>query len=286
MKEAPEDESFIDQWPQPLHPNKLPTPYQILNHKRGTSYSKARFYELVKLYHPDRSDHHSHASLCRTIPIHIRLERYRLIVAAHTILSDPYKQTAYDVHGAGWAGTPEAIRAQYPKHGPDSPMNNATWEDWERWYERFSPDGRGKNYKRGRQKPVFLSNTTFVSLIAFLAALGGIGQATRVDSNTKSILLLREELHEKNSKEFRRVRDEARGLSREERIAHFLRVKDPAAYAHDGLRKVMLEMDVCGPGQGKAGGAPNRDADFRRPYQSTGQGRHPLQRQVDATSSA
>lgn len=286
MKDVPHDEAFIDQWPQPLPPNSLPTPYQILNHKRGTAYSKARFYELVKLYHPDRTDHPSHASLCKAIPSHIRIERYRLIVAAHDILSDPYKQTSYDVHGAGWAGSPEAMRAHYPKYGPDSPMNNATWEDWERWYERFSPNGGGKNYKRGRQKPVFLSNTTFISLIAVLAALGGIGQATRVDTNTRSLLQLREEAHEKNSEEYRRVRDEARGFTRDERIAHFLRSKDPAAYAHEGLRKVMLQMDVCGPGQGKAGGAVNRDADFRRPYQSTGQGQHPLQQQVDTASAS
>lgn len=156
-------------------------------------------------------------------------------------------------------------------------MNNATWEDWEAWYEKFRPEPR----HRHKQKPVFLSNGAFVSLIALLAALGGVGQATRVEANTKTILQLREERHERASAEFKKVRESARGFTREERVLNFLRMRDPAAYAHPGLRSMMLDMDVCGPGQGRAGGVRNKDADFRRSYRDTGQGKHPLQHRVD-----
>lgn len=175
---------------------------------------------------------------------------------------------------------------QYPRHGPDSPMNNATWEDWETWHEKFRPEsGEAPNPKK-RQKPLFLSNGAFVSLIALLAGLGGVAQGTRMEGHTKTILQIREELHERASAEYKRVREEARGFSKDERIEHFLRSRDPAAYAHESLRSAMLEMDVCGPGQGKDGGAPNRDADFRRSYRDTGQKQHPLHHQVDAAQSS
>ena len=283
VKESSQDKPFIDQWPQSLHPNKLPSPYQILDHKRGTTYSKARFVELVKLYHPDRTDHPAHASLCKAVPAAVRLERYRLIVAAHTILSDPYKSRMHELNGAGWAGQPDVIRMRYPRSGPDSPMANATWEDWEVWYERQRA-ARGEQ-PPPRRRPVFMSNGAFVSLIGVLAALGGVGQAARADSTTKAVLLLREEAHEEAAREIRRVRDEARGFSKDERIENFLRSRDPAADKHEGLRDLMLQMDVCGPGQGVAGGARNRDADFRRSYPDTGQKSHPLQHKVDAAST-
>jgi curved DNA-binding protein CbpA len=273
-----EDEDFIDHWPQSIHPHTLPTPYQILSHTRGAPYTKTRFCELVKLYHPDHTDHPAHALLCRHISTPDRLERYRLIVAAHAILSNPAKRAAYDIHGAGWAGHPDVPRPQYPKHGPDSPMHNATWEDWEKWYTRFESDGRGRGQG---QKPVFLSNSAFISLVAILAALGGIGQATRAETTTKSVLALRDEAHERASRELARVKSKRIGFTKEERIEAFLRTRDPSGYNHEGLRKVMLDMDVCGTGDG----IRNRDSDFRRSYAKTGQARHPLQAQV-ATAEA
>ena len=157
-------------------------------------------------------------------------------------------------------------------------MHNATWEDWEKWYARFDPDGRGRGQ---RQKPVFLSNSAFISLVAILAALGGIGQATRAESTTKTVLALRDEAHERASRELARVKSERTGFTKEERIEAWLRARDPAGYNHEGLRRVMLDMDVCGTGEG----VRNRESDFRRCYARTGQARHPLQAQV-ATADA
>ena len=67
--------------------------------KDDAIYSKTRFHELVKLYHPDMSPGKS-----EDIPRQVKIERYRLIVAAHTILSDPTRRSAYDRFGAGWNG--------------------------------------------------------------------------------------------------------------------------------------------------------------------------------------
>ena len=121
--------------------------------------------------------------------------------------------------------------------------------------------------------------------MAVLAALGGVGQAARADGASRAVRQLREEAHEEAAREIRRVRDEARGFSKDERIESFLRGREPAADRDDGLRRLLLHMEVCGPGQGVAGGARNRDADFRRSYSDTGQKSHPLQHKADAAST-
>ncbi|KAK4909169.1 J domain-containing protein 1, partial [Elasticomyces elasticus] len=99
-------------WPAPPHGHVYPTPYQIFALEKSAPYSKARFYELVKLYHPDRNHCSSTPAPAPTHPERlshkVKIERYRLIVAAHTILSDPARRSAYDRFGAGWNGRPDA----------------------------------------------------------------------------------------------------------------------------------------------------------------------------------
>lgn len=116
-------------WPEVTSANKIPTPYQIFNQKKGSPYSKERFYELVKLYHPDRHD------VSDGLSYDTKLERYRLVVAANDLLSDPVKRGAYDCYGAGWNGAPD-VRGPSGggrgwSGGPNGPSRNATWEDCE-----------------------------------------------------------------------------------------------------------------------------------------------------------
>ncbi|KAF3347304.1 hypothetical protein VdG2_04583 [Verticillium dahliae VDG2] len=64
----------------PSHSN--PTPYDIFAIDKATPYTKARFYELVKLYHPDthpREGGHAAPRGLTGLPAAVRLERYRLI---------------------------------------------------------------------------------------------------------------------------------------------------------------------------------------------------------------
>ena len=88
------------------HSPTIPTPYQIFGQKKDSPYSKRKFYELVKLYHPDRHDYGSSGNLPSYTT---KLERYRLIVAANDILSNPVKRAAYDRYGSGWNGQPDAL---------------------------------------------------------------------------------------------------------------------------------------------------------------------------------
>src|SRR5262249_52867659 len=149
-----------------------------------------------------------------SIPQHVRLERYRLIVAAHAILSDPLRRSAYDRYGAGWNGHPEAAgrsrgRASWG-NGPD-PMQNATWEDWERFYQHSNSGGAA----HGQQTPIWMSNGAFVALIMMVAALGGVGQATRAGNYAQTLVDQRDRVHNEASRNLRHAMQSARGLNRE-----------------------------------------------------------------------
>ncbi|KAI9816513.1 MAG: hypothetical protein M1827_001645 [Pycnora praestabilis] len=247
------------EWPELPTASGTPTPYQIFNQKKGAPYSKRRFYELVKLYHPDRNSHDldfSADNLSHTV----RLERYRLVVAANNILCDPVKRNAYDRWGAGWSGQPEVGMSRQGWHNAagegwagagghhhHSPSQNATWEDWERWYQK---DAGAK----GPQEPLYFSNTAFISLIVVFAALGGIGQATRVGNFSMNFIEQRNQLHDETSKELRRARSEANGFgNKDERIQSFLKMRDPASHGisdpqEEGYRRLLPAPEVCSSG--------------------------------------
>ncbi|PYI04650.1 hypothetical protein BO78DRAFT_420394 [Aspergillus sclerotiicarbonarius CBS 121057] len=82
-------------WPSP---SDL-TPYNILGLQPGDPYNKGTFYDLDKIYHPDR-----YQTVPSDLPPTIREHRYRLVVAAHELLSNPHKRLTYDHYGVGWGG--------------------------------------------------------------------------------------------------------------------------------------------------------------------------------------
>ena len=230
-------------WPPATPP---PTPYQIFALPPSAPYSKRRFYELVKLYHPDR--HHCHHPHHAALPFATKVERYRLVVAANAILSSPEKRSQYDRYGAGWgAHAPNSPHA----HGPratayrdpaDSPHHNATWEDWERWYQRDA---------RGPQEPRFFANGAFVALVVMLATLGGVGQATRAGNQSLGLMEERERLHDETSKELMRRRSESlqamrEGGERDGRIRRFLeeRERDPRFVEMEEEREREVEAEA------------------------------------------
>lgn len=239
-------------WPDLPSPNAVPTPYQIFGLKRDSPYSKCRFYELVKVYHPDRNGHESGSLETNGIPGSIKMERYRLIVTAHEILSDPVKRSAYDESGAGWDGRPEHAPPKY-NWGQnnetrwsgfdrnDSPFRNATWEDWEKWYQR------GKT----KQKPVFFSNGGFLMLVLTAVFLGGFGQSVRVGDYSNIFQRQVEKVHDDASKAIRQRRTESQGFgNRDERLQNFLRTRDPHGYGitdlmEESYRRLLPEPEIC-----------------------------------------
>lgn len=113
-------------WPEINKSQGIPTPYQIFNQRKGSPYSKRRFYELVKMYHPDMHDHESSNP---DLSSATKTERYRLVVAANDILSDPVRRGAYDTYGAGWNGQPDVARSRDSQYQP-GPWGNANARGW------------------------------------------------------------------------------------------------------------------------------------------------------------
>lgn len=237
-------------WPAPGNPPRPPTPYAIFAQSPTEPYSKRRFYELVKLYHPDRLKH-SPISLTHS-PTELT-ERYRLVIAANVILSSPSKRALYDRSGHGWLEAFDVSEAYGGKDGSykygthhrwrtdgsaaynwpvdQDPMYNATWEDWERWYraevlrrrgnhrrypakgwrDYFSSDGR-RHAADGAaaQAPVYANNYAFISIVFLLAALGGAGQATRANGQAKTRLERSQIVNDQTSKVLMEARQNTR----------------------------------------------------------------------------
>ena len=210
------------------------------------------------LYHPDRfcsGEDHIHR-----LPDRVRNERFRLVVAANEILSDPVKKRAYDRYGAGWNGLVGVEReAQVYRHAaatarrgsggaskhpwwtreawsqregdePPDPYRNATWEDWERYHAWRD----GTAYPQ-RQKPVYMSNVAFMSMLFCLVTIGSILNISHTQESGKMHVADRAKLHEQISKDMSRRRREAIELGdKGERVRNFLRNRDPYGQLNGG----------------------------------------------------
>lgn len=208
---------------------KCPTPYQIFALRKNDAYSKSRFYQLVKLYHPDKN-----GSSGSKMSQEIKSERYRLVVAANDILSDPAKRSAYDRLGAGWDGRVDAAAKANSATGPfnqnwrpptDPVWQNATWEDWERWREARDDEAMG--IKRGKQSPLYMQNSYFIALIALLALMGSSANYSRAQDAGQHFVEQRDIVHDRAAKELRKVKQDVQGMrGRDERIQWFLRNRE------------------------------------------------------------
>jgi curved DNA-binding protein CbpA len=239
------DDAELLKWPEAEKPHKTPTPYQILKCKRGDAYTKHRFYALVKLYHPDRC--HASAAISQ-LPLHVRLERYRMLVTAHDILSDIEKRKAYDAWGHGWAGhhnTPTAPRNNdwdyNSRRWSTDPRNNATWEDWERWH--YENDGS----KDADARTIQMSNFTFMALIFAFVSIGGVVQGTRFNTFNNSVIERRDQLHREASMEYRRSKNATLSGDKDERIRTFLEHRESTIIGEQSYQRLLPPAGTCSP---------------------------------------
>jgi curved DNA-binding protein CbpA len=218
-----DDDPTSPAWPK----SKDPTPYEIFDQAKSSPYNKKTFYQLVKLYHPDRHVHTS--GLDGSITQKAKLERYRLVVAANDILSNPTKRRAYDLYGAGWGGASEMSNTAYREADrawraqAGTAAHNATWEDWERWH--WEKNGR-RDGAAGRSEPRYMSNGLFVMTICVFVILGGWGQATRAGNHGMYLVEMQDKKDNHISEEMWRRRKEKALLTREDRVENFLRSRE------------------------------------------------------------
>ncbi|KAK7739773.1 J domain-containing protein 1 [Cytospora paraplurivora] len=218
VREESDDQNKSDAPPAPSWPaSKNPTPYEIFDQAKADPYNKKTFHQLVKLYHPDRHQHTTHLPLSHAT----KIERYRLIVSANDILSDPAKRRSYDLYGAGW-GLQGDMRNKYReaeqmwRSQPDSAANNATWEDWERWHAR-------QKQKQDGKAPVYdSSNQAFTFMIVGLLLIATFGRMTM----GFHVADLQEKQLHATSGDMRQIRERKGLLSKEDRIDSFLKERE------------------------------------------------------------
>ncbi|EXJ84913.1 hypothetical protein A1O3_05588 [Capronia epimyces CBS 606.96] len=230
-------------WPCRRTTSWTPSPYEIFDLAKDAVYTKHKFYELVKIYHPDRNGTGSSGGIGHGE----RLERYRLVVQAHEILSDPVKRRAYDASGFGWGSTGAATRhsrgftngqGKTYGFGPDddsSIFQNATWEDWERWRQRH--DHPNKQESSG----TYIHTNTFASLVILLAVISGVFQATRAGQFSGQLEEKAKAFSEETSRFLasRAEQYQENQLDVDGRIKHFLAKRDPSKY---GLKNEETEV--------------------------------------------
>lgn len=131
--------------------------------KKDAKYLKSRYFDLVKIYHPD-----SKASpLARKLPKEECLARYRLIVDAHEILSDDQKRLAYDAYGLGWT-LPSRSRGLRRRSSPDT-----RYYGWNKDGSDHEADGEFFKLLSGNKKFIcfILVIVTFAQTCVFLSSL-------------------------------------------------------------------------------------------------------------------
>ncbi|EKV05910.1 Hsp40 co-chaperone Jid1, putative [Penicillium digitatum] len=215
-------------WPS----NPSFTPYDVLNLPRSATYSKRNYYDLVKIYHPDRAlkDH----PLFHQLTAETRLQRYRIIVDAHELLSDPIKRAAYDRNGTGWVHTVLDTTIAYDSHGPNI-YSNATWEDWEDWYNRH----------QGPQQHV-VDQRTFSRLVILLVLFAGALQASWIGQVNNDVT---DRLRETNAKSARVLQDRKDSTikqmdSNDARVQGFLIRRDPTGSGLKENEQPVYQMEL------------------------------------------
>ncbi len=172
------------------------------------------------VYHPDRWQHATYHGISKTT----RVERYRLLVLANAILSDPIKRKAYDEHGVGWDGggyhgTPETeanrnanVDKEWRRQPPNVSMNS-TWQEWEE-----SRQQQGSQ----EQDIVLIHGKTSVFCLAILVFLGGCCLYIQAYYRAREIMRQRDMIHRALSEDLWRMKRQNECSSRDSLVGAFL----------------------------------------------------------------
>lgn len=216
--------------PWPNH--QFPTPYEIFHIDQAASQLdiKRRYYELVKIYHPDKL----------TNPTPIENERFHKIVAANDLLCDKSKRSAFDMYGVGWQWAGQGRHSKVYA----GQMQGSRFDRYNR-SRRADHDETAQwdNFYTGNKAPAgetrYTSNTNFVGFLVFLSTIGAVVQAARLSRASSEINERADKQHFATARDLAESRRLARDLGKEERRRLFLahRSGDAAGYGFDDNRE-------------------------------------------------
>lgn len=116
----------------PFPRSRHPTPFEIFHLPRtcSTAQVKARYYDLVKVYHPDKAVHLSNSAKGKgranaEAANDEASRRFQLITDAYELLRHPTRRQMYLRTGEGWSQSFEALSAARHGRGP-----RRSWNSW------------------------------------------------------------------------------------------------------------------------------------------------------------
>lgn len=98
---------------------------------------------------------------------------------------------------------------------------NATWEDWERWYD--ARNGR-------KREPVYMGNGHFAIIVAMMCCVGAIAQMNRAESAGHQYMETAMHNNQEAGELVRRSTMASVGLSKDERVDRFLRDRENVSF--------------------------------------------------------
>ncbi len=175
----------IPKWPT----SKNPTPYEIFNidpSKFDIKKLKRTYHLLARAYHPDSNSQ-------KSVNIHgigninkknekIRLERFKKVNAAYTILNDSNKRSLYDRYRTGWESVVHNTQnndnstrshRNTAYYGTDAYWKASNWEDYEdlKYRYGYNPYHKQSNSNIKTENEDFYTNKwTIVCALIFLSA--------------------------------------------------------------------------------------------------------------------
>ncbi|CAG8454579.1 9252_t:CDS:1 [Paraglomus occultum] len=199
-------DSATDRW-RASKPN--PTPFDVLglSHNASAAEMKERYYELVKQYHPDKVGHNSPAAL----------DRFRNVVKAYELLSNPKRKELYLRYGIGWIDT------SFMK---DTTRNNSSYKS----APRYSHVNTWGQEETGDGKPIFISNIYFAAFLIAAAIFASMFQFLRAENSVNSIRLAQERHHLQASKDLARARQRGKKYARQRKAALMLMYNQSNGY--------------------------------------------------------
>ncbi|KAK0548463.1 hypothetical protein OC846_004474 [Tilletia horrida] len=221
-----------------------PTPYEIFHLPKTATPAqiKARYYDLVKIFHPDRhlcapgpssSAHPQPESKKNEIE-----DRFKLIVRAYELLGTPSRRRSYDRMGIGWTDN----------YNPWRDRGRAGWEhrgdpasgghDRFGWQRRRSSEAEdayfygfaARQHQQQNQGPRYLPNAHFISVLVLITWSVAAIQYARLSSQAARATQLRDRVHLDAAHSLRTAREGAKGEEGRRRM--------------DALRRRVREMGV------------------------------------------
>ncbi|KAL6942125.1 hypothetical protein ACO0QE_003291 [Hanseniaspora vineae] len=187
-----------------------PTPYDVLyieNKREFTNrkFLRKRFHKLCKLYHPDITGVDLLKEDNSLVTEKERLERFKMIQDAYTLLNTPAAKTKYDTYNLGWAyantpashnttKSPYDLWKQQTANQDTHNMywNAGNWEDYHNYHQRTgNPDHIAIHGKK-------LSHW---DIIVYVLMLGALGESFSLLTDIQTSFGRRVDIHEQCEKD-------------------------------------------------------------------------------------